>query len=81
MAYSKKALVDLIKSNGNADIHLASKGTVTATCNFQDEQVNTSTIAVTIHSQISGDTKEKYHSFRYLTDFYGEIEIMYSISP
>ena len=77
MAYSKKALVDLIKSNGNADIHLASKGTVTATCNFQDEQVNTSTIAVTIHSHISGDTKEEYHSFRYLTDVYGEIEIMY----
>lgn len=77
MAYSKKALVDLIKSNGNADIHLASKGTVTATCNFQDEQVNTSTIAVTIHSHISGDTKEEYHSFRYLTDIYGEIEIMY----
>ena len=77
MAYSKKALVDLIKSNGNKDIHLASKGTVTATCNFQDEQVNTSTIAVTIHSHISGDTKENYHSFRYLTDIYGEIEIMY----
>ena len=77
MAYSKKALVDLIKSNGNKDIHLASKGTVTATCNFQDEQVNTSTIAVTIHSHISGDTKEEYHSFRYLTDVYGEIEIMY----
>ena len=77
MAYSKKALVDLIKSNGNADIHLASKGTVTATCNFQDEQVNTSTIAVTIHSHISGDTKEEYHSFRYMTDVYGEIEIMY----
>lgn len=77
MAYSKKALVDLIKSNGNADIHLASKGTVTATCNFQDEQTNTATIAVTIHSYISGDTKEKYHSFRYLTDVYGEIEIMY----
>ena len=77
MAYSKKALVDLIKSNGNADIHLASKGTVTATCNFQDEQVNTQTIAVTIHSHISGDTKEEYHSFRYLTDVYGEIEIMY----
>ena len=77
MAYSKKALVDLIKSNGNKDIHLASKGTVTATCNFQDEQVNTSTIAVTIHSHISGDTKEEYHSFRYLTDIYGEIEIMY----
>ena len=77
MAYSKKALVDLIKSNGNADIHLASKGTVTATCNFKDEKVNTATIAVTIHSHISGDTKEEYHSFRYLTDIYGEIEIMY----
>ena len=77
MAYSKKALVDLIKSNGNADIHLASKGTVTATCNFQDEQVNTSTIAVTIHSNLSSDKKEEYHSFRYLTDVYGEIEIMY----
>ena len=77
MAYSKKALVDLIKSNGNKDIHLASKGTVTATCNFKDGKVNTSTIAVTIHSHISGDTKENYHSFRYLTDIYGEIEIMY----
>ena len=77
MAYSKKALVDLIKSNGNKDIHLASKGTVTATCNFKDKQVNTSTIAVTIHSHISGDTKDEYHSFRYLTDIYGEIEIMY----
>ena len=77
MAYSKKALVDLIKSNGNADIHLASKGTVTASCNFEDKKVNTSTIAVTIHSHISGDTKESYHSFRYLTDVYGEIEIMY----
>ena len=77
MAYSKKALVDLIKSNGNKDIHLASKGTVTATCNFKDKQVNTATIAVTIHSHISGDTKENYHSFRYLTDIYGEIEIMY----
>ena len=77
MAYSKKALVDLIKSNGNKDIHLASKGTVTATCNFKDKKVNTSTIAVTIHSHISGDTKENYHSFRYLTDIYGEIEIMY----
>ena len=77
MAYSKKALVDLIKSNGNADIHLASKGTVTASCNFKDKKVNTPTIAVTIHSHISGDTKEEYHSFRYLTDIYGEIEIMY----
>ena len=77
MAYSKKALVDLIKSNGNKDIHLASKGTVTATCNFKDKKVNTSTIAVTIHSYISGDTKDEYHSFRYLTDVYGEIEIMY----
>lgn len=77
MAYSKKALVDLIKSNGNKDINLASKGTVTATCNFKDKQVNTATIAVTIHSHISGDTKESYHSFRYLTDIYGEIEIMY----
>ena len=77
MAYSKKALVDLIKSSGNQDIHLASKGTVTATCNFKDKKVNTSTIAVTIHSYISGDTKDEYHSFRYLTDVYGEIEIMY----
>ena len=77
MAYSKKALVDLVKSNGNADIHLASKDVITASCNFEDEQVSTSTIAVTIHSYISGDTKENYHSFRYLTDIYGEIEIMY----
>ena len=77
MAYSKKALVDLIKSNGNKDIHLASKGTVTASCNFKDKKISTPTIAVTIHSHISGDTKEEYHSFRYLTDIYGEIEIMY----
>ena len=77
MAYSKKALVDLVKSNGNADIHLASKDVVTASCNFEDEQVSTPTIAVTIHSYISGDTKDNYHSFRYLTDIYGEIEIMY----
>lgn len=77
MAYSKKALVDLVKNNGNADIHLASKDVVTASCNFEDEQVSTPTIAVTIHSYISGDTKENYHSFRYLTDIYGEIEIMY----
>ena len=77
MAYSKKALVDLVKSNGNADIHLASKDVVTASCNFEDEQVSTQTIAVTIHSYISGDAKDNYHSFRYLTDIYGEIEIMY----
>lgn len=77
MAYSKKALVDLVKNNGNADIHLASKDVVTASCNFEDEQVSTPTIAVTIHSYISGDTKDNYHSFRYLTDIYGEIEIMY----
>ena len=77
MAYSKKALVDLVKSNGNADIHLASKDVVTASCNFEDAQISTPTIAVTIHSYISGDTKDNYHSFRYLTDIYGEIEIMY----
>lgn len=77
MAYSKKALVDLVKSNGNADIHMASKDVVSASCNFKDKQVSTSTLAVTIHSHISGDTKDNYHSFRYLTDVYGEIEIMY----
>lgn len=77
MAYSKKALVDLIKSNGNADIHLASGDVISASCDFEDGQVSTPTLAVTVHSYISGDTKEDYHSFRYLTDVYGEIEIMY----
>lgn len=77
MAYSKKALVDLIKSNGSADIHLASGDVISASCDFEDGQVSTPTLAVTVHSYISGDTKEDYHSFRYLTDVYGEIEIMY----
>ena len=77
MAYSKKALVDIIKSNGGSNIYLASGDVISASCDFEDEQVSTSTIAVTIYSYISGDTKENYHSFRYLTDIYGEIEIMY----
>ena len=77
MAYSKKALVDIIKSNGGSNIYLASGDVISASCDFEDEQVSTSTIAVTIYSYISGDTKDNYHSFRYLTDIYGEIEIMY----
>ena len=77
MAYSKKALVDLVKSNGNADIHLASGDVISASCDLEDGQVSSPTLAVTVHSYISGDTKEDYHSFRYLTDVYGEIEIMY----
>ena len=77
MAYSTNALVDLVKSNGSTDIHLASGDVISASCDLEDGQVSSPTLAVTVHSYISGDTKDDYHSFRYLTDVYGEIEIMY----
>ena len=78
MAYSKTPVINLLKElSDGSNIILESNGSKTFTKTFKDGELLSNTLAVSVYSYIEGDSDKNFTSFRYRTDVYAELEIIY----
>ena len=78
MAYSKKAVIDLLKETSDgSNLILESNGSKSFTKSFKDGELLSNTLAVSVYSYIEGDEKDKstiiFKDLIKDTDFYREL--------
>ncbi len=78
MAYSKKAVIDLVSSCGSDGVLAIAHGS-SKECSkeFKELELSTATLATTIYCYSDGDTADNHTSYRYMTSISATIEITY----
>lgn len=75
MEYAKEPIIDLL--GNQQQITIASNNSVSQTVTYGDGELSSEALYIRIKCLIDGDTSNSYHSFRYRSDVYMIVEILY----